>query len=241
MNGNVEPNQELVEAIGRLYDVFQRYPLEPGFDERCFALGEGKAIARRLEEVPLRGAPLKDVAIYAFKATLTMGNLTDFKHFLPRLLELSAWNAEWYFYTTNVYEKLHNFGWETWQEDERETIKTFVGALWSSMLAVYPWLAGVEEVLEPLCAANFDLTGLLTEWEQRKNVEAVLHLADVVAICARRREAGGAQSLKKWLFRDETRARLEEASALCDDKETSACFCEAVAMLSKQAGVVRGG
>ncbi len=126
--------KELDRAVERLYEVFRVYPLRPVIDScpHC-KLEESEA---RLHARSLRELGWQDLEDYAFKAMTTFGDVDDFKHFIPRLLELCLpVDAAWPFEPDVVLEKLAYAEWKSWPRPESEAVRAFVDA----------WAAHVEE------------------------------------------------------------------------------------------------
>src|SRR5438270_7631594 len=78
----------LAAAIQDLYRVFAAYPADPtmGYCDHCITAEE----VARLFEVPLSDLTARALSRYTGKAMTTWGEMADFKHFLPRVLELAA-------------------------------------------------------------------------------------------------------------------------------------------------------
>src|SRR5688572_11844593 len=80
--------QALAEAIEALYVAFGRYTLHhPVVGCPCCTSAEDDRLVR---SKPLRRLTAADLERFAFNAVSTLGTVGDFKHFLPRLLELAA-------------------------------------------------------------------------------------------------------------------------------------------------------
>ncbi len=75
----------------------------------------------------------EDISHYSFKAMTTWGDVEDFKHFLPRLLELSATTGLAYGYEV-VLGKLEYAKWNEWEETEKDAIRAFLLAWWTESL-----------------------------------------------------------------------------------------------------------
>lgn len=79
---------ELNEAIERLYSTFGSYPLRDRIDSCPCCRGPQET--RHLHTKTLRELSAEDHGLYAFRAMTTVGDVDDFRHFLPRILELVA-------------------------------------------------------------------------------------------------------------------------------------------------------
>ncbi|HPH17866.1 MAG TPA: hypothetical protein PLE32_03785 [Haliscomenobacter sp.] len=101
----------------------------------------------------------EDLAPYVMKAVLSWGKVEDFKHFLPRLLELIAATGLAYGYEV-VLGKLEYAKWNEWEETEKDAIRAFLLAWWAESLTnnetwgllqikdLYPFFGDVAPFLE---------------------------------------------------------------------------------------------
>jgi hypothetical protein len=80
----------IANAIEDLYRVFAGCRLDPHV-EGCPHCVSDRDHAR-IHSRPLRSLSGDDLGRYAFKAMTTWGNERDFRHFLPRILELLVSN-----------------------------------------------------------------------------------------------------------------------------------------------------
>lgn len=78
----------LLASIERLYEIFAAYPL-PRYTNPCPCCHRAEDDAK-LRSKPLRNLESGDLRDYAVDAILTWGDEEVFKHFLPRLFELSV-------------------------------------------------------------------------------------------------------------------------------------------------------
>src|SRR2546430_7623713 len=104
----------------------------------------------RIASKPLRKLIAGDLERYAFKAITTWGEVHDFKHFLPRLLELAAEAGEvGHTAPETLLHKLAFGQWRTWPRPEVEAIETLFPTLLTELLSSSPdrprepgWAAG---------------------------------------------------------------------------------------------------
>jgi hypothetical protein len=174
----------LQDALQTLYTQFARYPLKPVIAgcPHCVSGDDNDQLHVR----PLRQLTPHDFRRYAFKALTTWGDADDFRHFLPRLLELIAFddfkslvNAE------IVTDKLRYAQWQQWDKHEVRAVRDYFIALWKYYLGETP--VGVEEpynypdapIGDWLCIiaqAEDDLLPFLTIWHEINSLSSVLHL-----------------------------------------------------------------
>jgi hypothetical protein len=141
-------------AIERLYELFETYPLDnPAPCAHCYPEDEVLRIERRLRQLPLREVGLDEVHLFYADGVLTWGGVDDFRHLLPRLMELFAafhlgedvaWSGDPVDLRLSLDPMLAllrftDADWETWPEPEREAVTDFMLELWRA------WMAGGAE------------------------------------------------------------------------------------------------
>lgn len=119
--------KELEISIENLYQVFSKYPLPEKIEGcPCCVSDSDKST---LHSKPLKKLTDEDLSRFAFKAMSTFGNLQDFKHFLPRIMELSVKDLlmvdEFI-----VLNKLDYGNWNSWPVSEQEAIITLIQNWW---------------------------------------------------------------------------------------------------------------
>ncbi|MCP4314533.1 MAG: hypothetical protein GY789_00475 [Hyphomicrobiales bacterium] len=125
-----------------------------------------------------------DLAIYAFKAGLTMGNASDFKYFLPRILEVCATDPKWRrseSMDATAFVAMDRLGYADWPHVQQEAIRCFTVALWSDV---------VHEPEPPMLIHDFgiavdvtklDLAPLLAAWTPpwpNLEIQRILYLVE---------------------------------------------------------------
>jgi hypothetical protein len=125
---------DLLEAIENLYDVFQSYPLRPHVEGCTHCVHPEDHM--RLSAKPLRKLTSDDLGRYMFKAMTTWGDNRDFRHFLPRIMELVAQEDDLWIAVDKeiVFSKLTYGKWSTWPEREQEAIRAYFVALFNYIL-----------------------------------------------------------------------------------------------------------
>ena len=123
---------KLHKAITRLYKVFAKYPVNPRMNGSPL-YHELAQWNRALTTKPLKELSEEDLSVYYFKALTTWGNVNDFKHFLPRILELltelPTILEEWV-----ALDKLNYGHYDDWPADEQAAIHQFLLAFWQTLL-----------------------------------------------------------------------------------------------------------
>jgi hypothetical protein len=184
-DSHVFPEQiALQAAIGDLYATFAAYPLKRVIEgcPHCVSRADSDALHVRA----LDTLTADDVRYYATKAMTTFGDAEDFKHFLPRLLELLARELEaggagenLGFNEEILGGKLALAGYAGWPAVEREAVDRFLDALWGALLARFPTTLDAETFLCFL-AQFTTLDRYLAVWRSTRTRPALAHLAVAV-------------------------------------------------------------
>lgn len=156
MRFDIEPGSPLDVALGRLYQVFERYPVA-GHD---FGSPLKEPIPPDVLHADIRSIPDETISLIARRAITTLGDDVLLRHFLPRILQvlaedLSGLDAWW------ALERLELAHWETWPAEERKAINEFIEA------RVFAWMGRDEDLwtvkvlLDDLDRGGFDLQPLI--------------------------------------------------------------------------------
>lgn len=205
-------------AIGDLYATFASYPLKHVIAgcPHCVSGEDSDALHVRA----LDALTADDVRYYATKAMTTFGDVEDFKHFLPRLLELLAREVEageagdnLGFSEEILGGKLALAGYSDWPANERDSVDRFLGAMWGALLARFPTKLDAETFLCFL-AQFTTLDRYLALWRSTRTRPAVAHAA--IAVYAPYRSAfwpvPARQRFQDWLAENETFAMVQLAA-----------------------------
>ncbi|MFT5619358.1 MAG: hypothetical protein ACI85I_002601 [Arenicella sp.] len=105
--------KEMFNCITNLYEIFSVYKLNPTM-EASSMYSEEKVSEwnREITQKPLRELSGDELGFFAFKVGYTWGCKSDYKHFLPRFLDLIAQYKEGAIEAWIVFKKFHYFDWE---------------------------------------------------------------------------------------------------------------------------------
>lgn len=124
--------QRLSIAIDNLYTVFSRYKSNPHM--------AGSPLYEHLDEwnsllfsKPLRELTSADLSRFAGKVITTWGDTDDLKHFLPRLLELTAL-IDTPYEVEVLYHKVEMAGLKLWDSGEQYAVNQCSIAMWENLL-----------------------------------------------------------------------------------------------------------
>jgi hypothetical protein len=230
-------------ALEALYAAFCRYQgTHVSGGPHCVSF-EDSAVLRRAPLRQLGG----EVYRYFSKAMTTWGTEDDFKHFIPRLLELYASSSDAWL----LCEKLAYARWRSWPEPEQRAVESYLLARWRAKLAEHgPPLPG-DALLETMVTldidiAPYDLRMKLEVWRSERSRDSARHLARFVlehgaalfwpSVSNGRRSLWQAkpeiaEDVRAWLLEPATRERLEASFVAHGDDDIARAFdwLEAVA------------
>jgi hypothetical protein len=110
----------------------------------------------------------------------TWGGEDDFRHYLPRLFELLAFDGgagDWSD-PEITFGKLSYGHWRAWPDDEQTSIIRFFHALWSNVLNHFPHAFEVGSCLCCIGQAVDDVSDYLGAWHIAKSLTAARHFAN---------------------------------------------------------------
>ncbi|GAA3594592.1 hypothetical protein Q4Q39_06955 [Flavivirga amylovorans] len=118
----------LKESIDNLYTVFSGYIIRGNLRYRSCECCVSDEEIKLLLSKPLKELSANDLNHFMASAITTFGGVEDYKHFLPRILELIVDNSDVVddFLT---YEKLNYSEWLNWNTEEIVALKSFFEAL----------------------------------------------------------------------------------------------------------------
>lgn len=168
----------LSEAIEGLYVAFASRPRRESIDGCPHCVGtEDQA---RLARVPLRQLSSDQLSRFAFKAMTTWGEPQDYAHFLPRILELSAFGSALGLDLKFVAQKLSYGDWKSWPLHEQRAIREVYEAAWREELISDPRRGRTSDLLEALSVVFGELSPFLAAWEEDRSLNSALRLAEVL-------------------------------------------------------------
>jgi hypothetical protein len=170
------PSSQVVlqQAVESLYLVFGAYPLSSLDGCPCCVSAANK---EQVTHRALRELTQDDLGRYAGKAMTTWGNVDDFKHFLPRLFELTAaFQSPYEEYV--VFGKLDYGRWRTWPPAEIAAIEQYFLALWDVVLGSDAW--NFRDYFTAITGIYPRFDELLQHWEASTNPRAWAFLSEEV-------------------------------------------------------------
>jgi hypothetical protein len=172
-------NLELKNATEHLYDIFSKYHVEGNLRGRsCDCCVTDKEIQQLLSK-PLKKLNKDELYHFMTSAITTFGDINDYKHFLPRILELMI-NNESVIDDFLTFEKLNYSEWETWEVNEITAIDDYFLSLWKAAItnedASFNTIQGIFEIIEKYVGLN----KALEIWCKNASNQSLLFFVDAI-------------------------------------------------------------
>lgn len=172
-------NLPLTQSLESLYGEFAKYPASdmsgsPAYED----LSEWN---KELLSKPLRELTENDLSRYVGKAMTTWGNAVDFKHFLPRILDLVGQFRPPY-ETDVVFGKIELADWKSWPDSEKQCLYDYWIALWQELLDNDDEHAHslFEAYFEAIYSMYQDFETMLVHWKSTNSAASISHLCEFV-------------------------------------------------------------
>jgi hypothetical protein len=120
-----------------------------------------------------------DIGTYAFKAMTTWGDADAYRHFLPRILELTDCGRSGLpgMSFSVIRDKLERARWSDWPQPAHDAIERFLDASFRQNLAADALDRSLVVTLEELSELKRDIAPWLDEWGGDTSLRSLHHLA----------------------------------------------------------------
>ena len=171
---------ELEDIVERAYQLFGNYKVKAPLDV-CTDCCMSKEEERQLVNLSVRHIPFELLYEYNTAAKPKKPDMDEFRHFLPRFLELTAELQFLHHSLPIVLYRFDSYDKDDWNEDEQQLMQDFGLAFFKKCLSTYPLpdLEDIEGVLIMLYRTKIDMNPLLELWLQQDNIESVLHFNEL--------------------------------------------------------------
>lgn len=166
------------DAIDNLYATFAHFRIGDDFSGCDCCVGPEHSA--KLATPPLRELTYADLERYSRKAISTWGNVRHFKHFLPRLLELSIDHRDDFLDLAVVFGKIKYAQFDSWPKRESDAVNWFFDEYWQYQLdetIVDAFDDSIDTVLCSLANALSSVQRFLDAWIAKRTDNAKRHLA----------------------------------------------------------------
>jgi len=173
--------EELRNIIKRSYLVFSKYRVTVPLDvctECCMTPKQESALA----SMSVQQIPFELLYEYNTAAKTSSPSIEEFKHFIPRFLELTAEMKFLHHSAELILGRFEYYRKEEWTKEECEVIQSYAKELFKYYLTIYPLpdLEKIDSIIIMLYKAKVDISQILLSWSTVENRSSVLHLSDLV-------------------------------------------------------------
>ncbi len=170
---------ELQNIINRAYEVFSRYQINAPLDV-CTDCCLTKSQESELISLSVPTIPYQLLYDYNTAAKTELPDINEFKHFLPRFLELTAGFEFLHHSAELVLSRFEYYNKEEWTSEEAQIMHEFGETFFVHCLSTYPLpdLESIDSILIMLHKANLNIVSLLENWHTVISKESVLHFSD---------------------------------------------------------------
>lgn len=171
----------LKAIIEKSYDVFSPYKVSKPLDV-CTVCCMTEDEENRLISLGVRFIPFDLLYSYNTAAKTAKPNIDEFKHFLPRFLELTA---EFQYLSHSVeltFGRFDYYGESEWTPPEKELLSEFAVEFFRYCLSVYPLpdFEKIDSILVMLSKAYIDIDKILSLWMEKPARTSLLHFNDLI-------------------------------------------------------------
>ncbi|WP_256754062.1 hypothetical protein [Mesorhizobium sp. Mes31] len=199
----MQPDDQLQRLIDDFYTAFSPYPRPHTM--HASPLRDTVALLKTLSSAPLRNLAGEQIDPYASYALTTVGDVDDYKHFLPRMLELAVHEQRWPgTQPTSIVLRLKRARWLDWPTREQAAIRALFDAACSQVILAHP---DEEEAGNWICAyacLDLDLAPILEQWLVTPSIDAALQLAQFMQHDAKFVFENDTSERAIWSYVDET-------------------------------------
>ncbi len=172
---------ELQDIVSKSYQVFKKYKATIPLDA-CTECCLTKNQESELVSLSVQNIPFELLYDYNTAAKTKKPSIHEFKHFLPRFLELTAELKFLHHSDELVLSRFHYYDKSEWTNEEQEIMQGFGQAYFSQCLTIYPLpeLERIDSILIMLSETKINIEPLLAGWTGFQSKESVLHFKDLV-------------------------------------------------------------
>lgn len=214
------PNAALRDAIEQAYAAFSK--VSPPLELEASPLRNARQILAALSAAPLRELTEEQIGPYSGWAITTVGNDRDYRHFLPRIFELSVTNPVWLGAEPPVMaSKLNMARWREWPDSQQKAVLRFFRAAFDWVVQQHPesgWSAALWAC--GLATLGEDASAIFDRLYSTSSPLAALQLASFIMDEAKRLRRHGEVRTSFWDDVD-PEARRRIADFLTSDQSTA--------------------
>lgn len=227
--------KNLREATNLLYKVFSKYTIAGNLRERSCKCCVTDEEIKELLSVPLQQLTEDELGHFTRSALTTFGSIEDYKHFLPRILELLADTRGLILFDFLTFEKLNYSNWRKWEQQEVGAVEDYFIALWRVFINSKAILCNKLSRDFELMIRYIGIQKTLDIWGESENKSATIYLVDTLLYgLPFKLEAKDADIFTKWCFSPLVKNKLEKFYFQLDEEELAAKVSIAYTLLDNK-------
>ncbi len=173
--------EELSTIVEQAYKLFRRYKATKPLDV-CTVCCLTEKEEDALVSVGVKSIPFDLLYAYNTAAKTEKPDINEFKHFLPRFLDLTA---QMQFPSHSIELGLSRFEYydkNEWTTEEHDLVQEFGQHFFRHCLALYPLpdFEHIDSILIMLWKAKMNFNQLLNDWVEMTTSQSLLHFSDLV-------------------------------------------------------------
>jgi hypothetical protein len=174
-------NAALADALAGLYAAFAIYPAPRKL--HASRLRDAANILKDLKSTPLKSLPAVAVGPFAMYSMTTVGDVEDYKHFLPRIIHLGiiGSHGEPGLEASAIAAKLEYGGWSSWRDEERSAIVKAYEAAWARLRFFHPDDRDAEDWLTGMAMLGIEVVTRLNVWSDDDVPASMAQFAQFIA------------------------------------------------------------
>lgn len=200
-------NHDLRRAIDACYEAFSVYPIPSALE--ASPLRDPAQILQSLTSAPLRELSDENIGPYAFYAMTTVGGVEDYKHFLPRILELALLSTGQPGLEAEIIALRLNYGeWRQWPVHEQRSVTAVFEESFDTVkqrhideVEADGWLCG-------MAILGLPVSDMLDKWVASSHPNSGLQIAQFIDRTAEFIREAGARRKAYWSHVDEMTIQL---------------------------------
>lgn len=171
--------RRVLEAVEQVYAAFAHYRAPNALD--ASPLQDVDSMRRNILGKPLRDLSADDLGGYASSAVTTVGTDLDYRHFLPRILELSIQpSVHLGLEPAVIGGRLAYCDWRIWPAEEVAAVEAMLLSGFAFTLTGDPAWRNAGDALAGMAQAGAPIRPALHLWRAAETRTAWLQLADFV-------------------------------------------------------------
>ena len=174
-------NEKLRHIINQSYSVFSKYNVTVPLDvctECCMTPNQENSLV----SMSVKHIPFELLYEYNTAAKTELPSIEEFKHFVPRFLDLTAELKFVHHSAELILSRFEYYKKDEWTKEESEILQNYAKELFRYFLSIYPLpeLEKIDAIIIMLYKVKVDIKEVLSNWKKVISSSSILHLSDLI-------------------------------------------------------------